>query len=100
MDFVKHISDNVVTLEINGKLSAATAGELEAALEPIIPEAVKGLVLDFKGVSYVASAGLRVLVSLQKKLSAGAVPLSMVNVCEEVREVFEVTGLDEVFAIK
>jgi anti-sigma B factor antagonist len=98
MEIVKTVSGDSITLAIAGKLSAATADECGVAVEIALGE-TKNLVLDFKELSYLASAGLRVLVSAQKKLKAAGGTLGLINVCEEVMEVFEVTGLDDVFDI-
>jgi anti-sigma B factor antagonist len=99
MEIIKTREGDSVTLGINGKLSAATAEEFGAAVEAAIAEAGK-LTLDFQGVDYLASAGLRVLVSVQKKLNSCSGSLSLIHVNENIREVFEVTGLDDVFDIQ
>ena len=99
MEILKTVSGDSITLAIAGKLSAATADECGAAVDLALGE-TKNLVLDFKELSYLASAGLRVLVSAQKKLKAAGGALCLLNVREEVMEVFEVTGLDDVFDIR
>ncbi|MDR0760185.1 MAG: STAS domain-containing protein [Treponema sp.] len=99
MEIVKNLSGGAVTLSINGKLSAATAQEFNAAVEEAQGES-NALVLDFKDVDYLASAGLRVLVGAQKRASASGGSLSLLNVRSQVMEVFETTGLDEVFDIR
>ena len=53
------------------------------------------LILDFKDVNYVSSAGLRVLLSLQKKMMVKG-EMKLINVNEAVSDVFEVTGFDEI----
>jgi anti-sigma B factor antagonist len=98
MEIAKTISADTATLAVTGKLSAATAEELGAAVDLALGEA-RNLVLDFKELNYLASAGLRVLVSAQKKLKASGGSLRILHVCEEVMEVFEITGLDDVFDI-
>jgi anti-sigma B factor antagonist len=99
MEIVKTQDGSIVTLAINGQLSAATAEEFGAAVEAAIAESDK-LTLDFQKVSYLASAGLRVLVSAQKKLTACSGVLLLINVDETIREVFEITGLDDVLDIQ
>jgi anti-sigma B factor antagonist len=99
MEIVKTISADVVTLAVTGKLSAATADEFSAAVDLALGE-TQNIVLDFKELNYLASAGIRVLVSAQKKLKASGGTLCLFHVCEEVMEVFEVTGLDDVFDIR
>jgi anti-sigma B factor antagonist len=99
MEITKTVSGDSITLAIAGKLSAATADECGAAVDLALEE-TKKLLLDFKELSYLASAGLRVLVSTQKKMKATGGSLSLLNLREEVMEVFEVTGLDDVFDIR
>ncbi|MDR2403917.1 MAG: STAS domain-containing protein [Spirochaetaceae bacterium] len=99
MEIVKSLSEGKVILSLNGKLSAASAGKFNAAVEEALGES-PALVLDFKDVDYMASAGLRVLVAAQKKLHTSGDSLILFNVRKEVMEVFEVTGLDEVFDIR
>jgi anti-sigma B factor antagonist len=104
MEIQKTQADGVVIVAVNGKLNAATSEEFAAALDEAVQEAEgigqpPKLRLDFQGVSYLASAGLRVLVATQKKLTAKAGIFTIVNVAEDVCEVFTVTGLDEVFDI-
>jgi anti-anti-sigma factor len=99
MEIVKTQDDGIVTLAINGQLNAATAEEFGAAVEAAVVESEK-LILDFQKVNYLASAGLRVLVSVQKKLTSRSGSLSLINVDETVYEVFQVTGLDDIFDIQ
>ena len=60
---------------------------------------IKSLILDFKGLEYISSAGLRVLLSAQKKMNQiGA--MKLINVCEDVMEVFEITGFADILVIE
>jgi anti-sigma B factor antagonist len=99
MEIVKSQSEGAIVLALNGKLSAATAGEFNAAVDSALGES-QSLVLDFKDVDYMASAGLRVLVAAQKKLHASGGSMVLRNVQKEVMEVLEVTGLDELLDIR
>jgi anti-anti-sigma factor len=99
MEIIKSVSEGKTVLVMSGKLTVATAGEFNAAVEKALEES-PALVLDFKGVSYLASAALRVLVTAQKKARASGGSLALLNVGEVVMEVLEVTGLDEVFDIR
>jgi anti-sigma B factor antagonist len=99
MDIVKNRSEDKTVLAINGKLNVTTADEFNAAVEEAQGETA-ALILDFKELSYIASAGLRVLVAAQKRAKAGGGTLALINVGKEVMEVLEVTGLDEVLDIR
>ena len=59
----------------------------------------KNLILDIKGLEYISSAGLRVLLGAQKKLQKIG-SMKVTNVCEEVMEVFEMTGFADILTIE
>lgn len=85
-------------IEVVGRLDTTTAPSLDKAINEDIEGATK-LVLDLKGLEYVSSAGLRVLLAAQKKMQkAGGMVLT--GVCEEVMEVFEMTGFADILTIE
>ena len=85
-------------MKIEGRLDTTTAPELEKAINDE-GEALESLVLDFKGVDYISSAGLRVLLTAQKKMNAqGSMELN--NVSESVMDIFEMTGFADILVIK
>ena len=85
-------------LEIVGRLDTITAPVLDKTINEDIPD-TKNLVLDIKGVEYISSAGLRVLLSAQKKMQKVG-SMKVVNVCETVMEVFEMTGFADILVIE
>ena len=60
---------------------------------------VKNLVLDLKGLEYISSAGLRVVLSAQKKMQQVG-SMKVINVCAEVMEIFEMTGFADILVIE
>lgn len=98
MDIKKTKNDTTLTLAIQGRIDTTTAPQLEAELRSDI-DGITELYLDFTGVEYISSAGLRVLLSAQKLMSRqGKMVLSHVN--ESVMEVFEVTGFSDILTIE
>ena len=85
-------------MKIEGRLDTTTAPELESAINGE-GEELKSLVLDFGGVDYISSAGLRVLLSAQKKMNAQG-SMELVKVNEAVMDVFEMTGFADILVIK
>ena len=84
-------------VEIVGRLDTMTAPVLDKTLSDVIGE-IKNLVLNMKGLEYISSAGLRVILSAQKKMQkAGS--MKVVHVCEEVMEVLEMTGFSGLLKI-
>ena len=87
-----------LSLEIVGRLDTTTAPALDKTIQENISE-IKSLTLDFKGLEYISSAGLRVLLSAQKKMQQIGV-MKVINVCESVMEVFEMTGFADILVIE
>ena len=88
---------NETTLEVVGRLDTITAPALEKTISENIGDAVS-LILDLKGLEYISSAGLRVLLGAQKKLQKNG-SMKLTNVREEVMEVFEMTGFADILTI-
>ena len=84
--------------EISGRLDTTTAPELEKAINGE-GEELKSLVLDFSGVDYISSAGLRVLLTAQKKMNVQG-QMELNNVSEAVMDIFEMTGFAEILVIR
>ena len=85
-------------IEIVGRLDTVTAPALDKTINEDIGD-TKNLVLDVKGVEYISSAGLRVLLSAQKKMQKIG-SMKVTGVCEEVMEVFEMTGFADILVIE
>ena len=85
-------------IEIAGRIDTTTAPALEKAIREDIGDA-KNLVLDMKAVQYISSAGLRVLLGAQKKMQKIG-SMKVINVCEAVMEVFEMTGFADILVIE
>lgn len=84
-------------IEIVGRLDTTTAPSLDKTIHEDIAD-TKNLILDFKGLEYISSAGLRVLLGAQKKMQQIG-SMKVINVCEEVMDVFEMTGFADILTI-
>ena len=86
------------TIEIVGRLDTITAPALDKTINEDIGD-TKNLVLYVKGMEYISSAGLRVLLSAQKKMQKVG-SMKVTGVCAEVMEVFEMTGFADILVIE
>ena len=87
----KHSS--TMTLALEGRLDTNTAPQLEKEIDGLT-EDVKELILDLDKLEYISSAGLRVLLASHKKMSAAGGSMRVLNVCDDVMEVFDMTGFN------
>ena len=86
------------TIRIAGRLDTITAPTLDKTINEEIGD-TKNLILDMKSLEYISSAGLRVLLGAQKKMQKIG-SMKVTNVCEEVMEVFEMTGFADILVIE
>ena len=87
-----------MTIEVEGRLDTITAPVLEKTINENIGK-IQSLELDLKGLEYISSAGLRVLLGTQKKMQKIGT-MKLTNVCEEVMEVLEMTGFADILTIE
>ena len=85
-------------IELVGRLDTTTAPALDKTINEDMAD-TKHLVLDVGGMEYISSAGLRVLLSAQKKMQKIG-SMKLINVCAQVMEVFEMTGFADILVIE
>lgn len=98
MTIEKQINGSELTLSLTGRLDTTTAPELEAVIKENIT-GVTNLVMDFAGLEYLSSAGLRVILSAQKTMNKQG-EMVIRNVNETINEVFEITGFIDILTIE
>lgn len=124
MEINKIIENNICTLEISGRIDTQTSIEFQKVLDEILKASIINITLDFKNVEYMSSAGLRTILYAQKKINSMTADISeneniikssdkkdnnvgeknpklnVINVNDEVYEVFEMTGFTDFVNVK
>ncbi len=98
MEIIKNLEGNTLTLAVEGRLDTTTAPGFESEITSSI-DGITSLILDFKNLQYVSSAGLRVILSAQKTMNKQG-EMKIVNVNEEIMSVFEITGFTDILTIE
>ena len=86
------------TVMLSGRLDTTTAPELDVFAEQELAD-TQELVLDFADLEYISSAGLRVLLKLQKVMNKKG-SMKLIHVGDVVKEVFEITGFTDILTIE
>ena len=98
MTIKKTQDHNALTLSLEGRLDTTTSPQLEAELSASL-DGITKLTLDMAQLAYLSSAGLRVILSAQKRMNKqGQMVVQHVN--ETIMEVFEVTGFVDILTIE
>lgn len=91
--------DRPVTVPVVGRIDSTTSSDLQALVDKAFAEHPTALTFDFNDAEYISSAGLRVLLSA-KKLCGKDIPMKVINVPLEVKEVFDVTGFSSIMDVE
>lgn len=98
MNIQKTVTGTTLAVQLEGRLDTTTSPKLEEELRGSI-DGMTSLVIDFEKLEYISSAGLRVLLSMQKIMNRQGQML-LKNVSETIMEVFEVTGFSDILSIE
>ncbi len=93
---------NVVVAVPVGRVDHNSATQFEAALAPLVKEASSGkgaLVLDFSGVDYISSVGLRVLMIAARQLRESNAKIAVTNLQPVVAEIFAISRFDRILTV-
>ncbi len=93
---IQEIEGKIVATLI-GELDTAAAIEVEKQLQPLFDSEGHDIVIDCTELEYIASSGLRILLSILKKAKANGSQLVLKNVNEDIQEVFRLTGFNSIF---
>ena len=98
MTITKTLDGDTLTVSVEGWIDTLTAPQFHDALQDL--EGAKNVVLDFGGVEYISSAGLRETVALYRVVSSQGGSFCVQNVTPDVMGVFTLTGFDKFFEIR
>jgi anti-sigma B factor antagonist len=99
MEIIESSEAGQLVIELKGRLDGATSKALEDRFAAILDGGAKQLVLDFAGLDYVSSAGLRVLLMAAKRIKTSQGRLAICALRPDVLEVFEISGFSKIFSL-
>ncbi|MDI6403065.1 STAS domain-containing protein [Balneolaceae bacterium ANBcel3] len=98
MNFNQQKKGDVTILELEGSIDSKTAGEIQNKIMDIVLNSQK-LILVFSKVTFVSSAGLRLLLMIYRQVTSKKGKVVLVDVSEEIRDIMEMTGFINFFSI-
>lgn len=90
--------NDLLTVTLKGRLDTNTSPALEDIITNLDKD-IKDLVINIKDLEYISSAGLRVLLAAQKKMNKIG-SMKVINVCDSIMEIFEITGFIDILVIE
>ena len=92
-----HEQDERIVAVLEGELDTAAAQDVENALKPLFVDDNRDILLDCAQLDYIASSGLRILVSLLKNAKANGRKVTLKDVNDDIKNVFKLTGFLTLF---
>jgi anti-sigma B factor antagonist len=99
MEFTVSDAGAVKIVRIEGNLDTQTSPNAEARLSRLIDQGASKVVVNFERLSYISSAGLRILLATAKRLQSGGGELRVCGLSELVQEVFDISGFDSILPV-
>ncbi len=99
MDITTTDREEKTVLSINGRIDTSTAPDLEQAINRQIDDQKRHILLDFSGVTYISSGGLRVLLATAKKLKNPGDKFALCSLSPEVLKILKLAGFTSIFSI-
>ncbi len=93
---IEQLEDKYLVI-LAGEMDTAAAAAAEEVLQPLYNTNGKDVVIDCTDLEYIASSGLRILISILKGAKAGGSRVVLKNVNEDIQSVFELTGFINIF---
>ena len=92
---VRRVAEGIAALEILGEMTRLAEKPLDAAVAEAVALGARGVILDFRGLTYMNNKGVGLLVRLEARLRGQNRRLVVVGLNDHYRRVFRTTGLDE-----
>ena len=89
--------DDKYLVTLDGELDTASAAEVGETLQPLYNTNGLDVVIDCTKLEYIASSGLRILISILKGAKAGGSKVTIKNMNEDIQSVFKLTGFINIF---
>ena len=92
-------SDGILIAMAEGRVDSANAQEFQGALTDAIDAADRAMVLDLGQITYISSAGLRVILLTARALKRQNAEMAVCSLSASIREVFEISGFDKIVPV-
>lgn len=96
---IEQLEDKILVV-LEGELDTVAAAEVEKTLQPLYATNGKDVIIDCEGLDYIASSGLRILISILKGAKAGGSKVVLKNMNEDIKSVFKLTGFINIFDVE
>jgi len=91
--------DDGIQISVEGRIDTTNYNEFEKAVYKVLKENTQQIYLDCSGLSYISSSGLRVFLTVQKKMTATGGKFKLFTMQPAIKEIFDISGFSSIFSI-
>ncbi|HBL73663.1 MAG: hypothetical protein A2W90_14255 [Bacteroidetes bacterium GWF2_42_66] len=88
-----------ILIQVEGRIDTTNYNEFESAVNEVLKDDVKQIYLDCNGLNYISSSGLRIFLTVQKKMMAVGGKLKLFAMQPAIKEIFDISGFSSIFSI-
>ncbi len=100
MEINYKVEDNQLLIKLIGELDTPASEKIQQDIDRLLTMCDHNVVIDCSKMTYIASAGLRQLLSLRKATRANGCTMTLTDISNAVMSVFKITNFDRLFGIK
>ena len=91
--------DGTLIANVGGRIDGGNAQDFESAMQKVIEDADSALIIDLSDLSYISSAGLRVILLIAKTLTKRSAKFSICGLSGPINEIFVISGFNKIISI-
>ena len=91
--------EGVLTTKVTGRIDGSNALDFEKTFKGIVDDTDRIVILDFEKLSYISSAGLRVILLIAKTLRKKEAKFALCSLSDSINEIFQISGFDQIISI-
>ena len=91
--------DRALIAFVSGQVDAGRARDFQTAMDGVLDQCGRGVILDCENLSYVSSAGLRVILKVTQQLDRQRVPFVVCSLSATISQVFRISGFDRIIPV-
>jgi anti-anti-sigma factor len=99
MKITKEKMDDGILLFVEGRIDTTNYNEFENVVNDVFKESINQIYLDCSGLNYISSSGLRVFLTVQKKMMGSGGKFKLFGMQPSIKEIFDISGFSSIFAI-
>ena len=99
MDVATERQNDILSVLVSGRIDGSNAAAFEETVRAAVAESDRAVIMDFEKLSYISSAGLRVVLVIARSLIARDARFALCAMSDQVREIIEISGFDKIIPV-